>query len=142
MFNVHNSASTECAIVAFQNRIHTHIFAAAMQERINEMAESLEAWLAENTIVEQTLQCNAGMTRFIKDKYQREIQGLFVRFKGKLLSLEPEDKQVVFKGAQQEPVLLCYPLAGESYYLCLYMHTLYISVHYSKSESIRAVLLS
>ena len=55
-------------------------------------------WVEENTIVDQTLQCNSGMTRFIQKYNGRALKDLQVMLKDRLQELETHENQVVFKG--------------------------------------------
>ena len=58
----------------------------------------MESWVEENTIVEQTLQCHAGMTRFIQKYDAKALRDLQVKLKDRLQDLETHELQVVFKG--------------------------------------------
>ena len=49
-------------------------------------------------IVEQTLQCNFGMTRFIQMYNGKALKDLQVKLKDRLQELEAHENQVVFKG--------------------------------------------
>lgn len=58
----------------------------------------MESWVDGNTIVEQTLQCNSGMMRFIHKNNSKALADLQQKLNVRLKELETQENEVVFKG--------------------------------------------
>lgn len=67
------------------------------KDSIGKIIDFLNTWLEENTIVEQALECNPAMIRFMNKHLAKQLSALLQKFH-KLEDIDRREKTVVFRG--------------------------------------------